>query len=141
MIGKLEKLVDVWTAVGESLLRKEFGETVKETPSAAVEKVKRGRKPKETTSPFEPIAPEAPKEEPAAKEEGGNDAALVKARCQEVMGLFIRRYLKASPSGLERAKAILLEVCNRPVGRLEDLTPAENLKLIPRFEAELEKAA
>ena len=88
------------------------------------------------TSPFVdiPVAVEGPK---APVE----DVVESKRRCQEVVGLFIRRYQKTTPSGLDRAKAILTEVCGRPIAKLEDLTHADNVKLILRFEKELEKAA
>lgn len=69
------------------------------------------------------------------------DQAEAKRRCQEVMGLFIRRYLRAQPTGLDRAKGILTKVCGRTIAKLEDLTHDDNVKLIPVFEAELEKAA
>lgn len=81
----------------------------------------------------------APVEETKAPAEDTVEAAR---RCQEVIGLFIRRHLKAVPPGLDRAKAIIQEVCPNEVGKkIEEFAYTSNLKLIPRFESELEKAA
>lgn len=108
----------------------------KRTPKA--EKVVAAAEP----SPFAPVEPEQPAGKPAATKATASieDQAEAKRRCQEVMGLFIRRYLKATPTGLDRAKTILAEVCGRAIAKLEDLTHEDNIKLIPRFESELEKA-
>lgn len=93
---------------------------------------------KEPESPFGSLGGA---KEPEAAAASIEDQAEAKRRCQEVMGLFIRRYLKAQPTGLDRAKGILTHVCGRIIAKLEDLTHADNVKLIPVFEAELEKAA
>jgi len=160
MIQKLEKFDEVWTAVGEECLlaaqheNRKSGATLPlkdEAPAAATAApAKRGRKPKEAVA--EPAAP-APSAAKDAQDAFGlgpsglsptddsiataEAVAEAKRRCQEVMGLFIRRHLKATPSGLDRAKAILKEVCGRQVSKLEDLTYQDNAQLIPRFEKEL----
>ncbi len=77
---------------------------------------------------------------------GPEDAVEAARRGQEVMGLFIRRYLKASPTGLERAKKTLVDTLGaprngEPAWKLEHLTPQDWLKLTPIFERELETAA
>ena len=70
-------------------------------------------------------------------------------RCKEVIGLFIRARLNHRPSGVEQATALIKRHLGEPrksypVGaqgvltpmwKLEDFTYAENLKLIPIFEA------
>jgi len=104
---------------------------------------KKPRAPRKAKVEAQPEVVEQPSpfaQETAAAAGKPEDAAESKRRCQEVMGLFIRRYLKSVPPGLDRAKAILAEVCKRPISKLEDLTHEDNVKLIPRFEAELEKA-
>lgn len=150
---KLEKLIDVAAEALSLYIRKttaELGESLPlDKPTAAAAPAPKARKPrapkKETAEaaaiegPFGPIATPAKvgKTEVVSVE----DQAEAKRRCQEVMGLFIRRYLKAQPTGLDRAKIILTQECGRPIAKLEDLTHVDNVKLIPRFEAELEKAA
>jgi hypothetical protein len=82
------------------------------------------------------------------------DALEAGRRGQEVMGMFIRRHLKASPSGLEMAVGIIEKTLGKPrnpahvhpqsgamIWKLEEIKPEEWLKLTPIFEAELDKAA
>ena len=110
-------------------------------PQPLVEKKPRApRKAKVEAQPEVVEQPSPFAQETAAAAGKPEDAAESKRRCQEVMGLFIRRYLKSVPPGLDRAKAVLAEVCKRPISKLEDLTHEDHVKLIPRFEAELEKA-
>lgn len=160
MTEKLSKLLDLAADALSLYIRKttaELGEALPlpETPDSVAAKdaelrTRVPRKPRatkaaepikepETESPFGNLnpAPTATETAHASIE----DQAEAKRRCQEVMGLFIRRYLKAQPTGLDRAKGILTQVCGRAIAKLEDLTHADNVKLIPVFEAELEKAA
>ncbi len=140
MIQKIEKLIDVWTQVGESLLAKELaGAPVKREEPAPAKPARVKKEKVAAPSPFEPVAQAEP-DAPTTSVDENIQRAAAKAKCQEVMGLFIRRYLKSAPPGLERAKAILTDVCGRPIGKLEDLTHADNLLLIPRFEKELAEA-
>ena len=73
------------------------------------------------------------------------EALEERRRGQEVMGLFIRRYLKATPTGLDRAKKIINDTLGGPrtpktAWQLEDILPEDWHKLIPIFEDELDKA-
>lgn len=170
MIAKLEKVLDL---VAEALSlyiedkRRGRGEnlpfrgeavlaTLAPAPAAsAAPAATRGRPRKEkvvaaaaeapaTESPFGTV--EAPKAAASASKLSAEEAFEAGRRGQEVMGLFIRRYLKASPTGLERAKKILVENLGaprnaEPAWKLEHLAPEDWLKLTPIFESELEKAA
>jgi len=157
---KLEKLIDLAAEALSLYVRKttaELGEAlpIKETPDspAAVEAEKRTRvrkaKPEEARtakSAFDPGV-EQPAGKPAAPASklSAEESLEAGRRGQEVMGLFIRRNLKASPTGLERAKKIINETLGLPrvpatAWKLEDFTPEDWLKLTPKFEAELDKA-
>lgn len=145
MTEKLLKLLDLAADALSLYIRKTTAELGESLPLAE----KKERKPRAAAAPKEPVKEavvESPfgslggTKEPEVVTASIEDMAESKRRCQEVMGLFIRRYLKATPTGLDRAKGILTKVCGRPIARLEDLTHADNVKLIPVFEEELEKA-
>lgn len=153
MIEKVEKLVVALTDMAVQMTvyyAKQNGLTAGQSVSHEAgenevsEKPKRGRPKSVATvekgdaSPFPPYIPA--KEISAAAHVSLEEQTETRKRAQELMGLYIRRHLKAVPPGLERAKKILLEECGRPIAKLEDLTHEDNVKLIPRFEAELEVA-
>lgn len=148
MTEKLVKLLDLAAEALSLYIRKtsaELGESLLDKPAAPKERKARTTKAEpaaatktEPESPFGDLGKKEPGEAVVASIE---DQAESKRRCTEVMGLFIRRHLKAQPSGLDRAKGILKTTLGREIGKLEDLTHADNVKLIPVFEAELEKAA
>lgn len=151
MFQKVETLIDLGIEVLKEMRAYYSMRNGSELPletgaeAAQVDKPKRGRKPKvapvdtaaatfnAAASPFEGTPSEA-------VQVSIEDTVEAKRRAQEVMGLFIRRFLKATPPGLQRAKAILNELCERPVSSLEELTHADHVKMIPRFERELEQA-
>lgn len=152
MIQKLEKLVDLAVEALTMYIRMNTIERapVKEAPGTAAAPAPRGRPKKVAAAPV--AEPEA--ESPfgiagaAASSEklSAEDAVEAARRGQEVMGLFIRRYLKAVPSGLERAKGVIEKELGKPrngeaAWKLEHFTPHDWLKLTPIFEGELEKVA
>lgn len=150
---KVEKLIDVATEALTIYIRT-AGQTVSGGEITAAEvKTRKPRVGKEkapetaAASPFDTGAQEQPAGKPAAAASKLNpeDALEAGRRGQEVMGLFIRRFLKANPTGLERAKKIVNETLGLPrvpatAWKLEDFTPEDWLKLTPKFEAELDKA-
>jgi len=92
----------------------------------------------------EPVAPASPfgdlgsavkTETPTAEQ-----AAEAKKRALEVGGLFVRRYQNAKPAGLDRFKGELVACCGRPIAKIEELTYADHVKMIPHFEALLDQA-
>ena len=106
----------------------------------AVKKVEtRGRKKKEKIAEitdeniFDPVAEAAETPQTTPPEE-------TKRRVREVMGLFIRRHLRSTPPGLDRAQAILIKTVGQ-VKKLDDLTYEDNVRLIPIFERELANGA
>ena len=166
MMQKIEKLLivaaealtearDYYATLNNSRLKLEYTAeaagpiiplpTPEPAPLAPVpaEKRKGGRPRKVVGAPAPEAVPDASPFSLGAPAEAGTglaqtlDPSTTKLRCQEVMGLFIRRYLRASPSGLDRAKVILSEVCARHITRLEELTHEDKVKLIPAFEAAL----
>lgn len=147
IVEKAEKLLDLACDALALYIRKttvELGEGLPLPPaSPAAEKAPRKpRAPKpepETKSPFDTIV-----DQPTGKPGKASVEDLVEARRrnQEVVGLFIRRYLKASPTGLDRAKAIIQRETPAEAGKkLEEFAYESCVKLTPIFEAELEKAA
>ena len=154
MMQKLEKLIDVATEALSLYVKTQGGDCPdcarpRDIVPAPVKEVKtRAKKdkavPAETAaaSPFD-AGVELGKTAPAKL--NAEEAIEAGRRGQEVMGLFIRRYLKASPTGLERAKKIINETLGLPrtpavAWKLEDFTPEDWLKLTPKFEQELDKA-
>ena len=155
MMQKVEKLLDLAIECAEMYLgRAKSGEVAMLAEKAVKTRAKKtptpppaeqlghalaGHKPEPGGSPFDPPAAAVTKLSAEESLEAGR-------RGQEVMGLFIRRFLKANPTGLERAKKVINETLGLPrvpatAWKLEDFTPEDWLKLTPKFEAELEKAA
>lgn len=157
MIEKVEKVLDLAIEALSLYIeekRTARGETLPltEQPAAKPAGEKKARKPKaekaETAAPASvfgtatpPAAAPTPAPAAAAAVVSVEEQLEAKRRCTEVMGLFIRRYMNASPKGLDRAKEILNRETGRAINKLEDLTYADHVKLIPVFEAELEKGA
>lgn len=157
MIQKLEKLLDLAAEAlslyiddtrsrrGEAL---PLGGKAESTAVATEVKPKRTKKTvaAEPTAPVDsPFSAATPAQVVEAKLPP-EEALEAGRRGQEVMGLFIRRYLKASPTGLDRAKGIIENHLGKPRNgemswKLEHFTPQDWLKLTPIFEAELDKAA
>jgi hypothetical protein len=155
MMQKLERLIDVATEAltlyvsnngGQAALP--FRGDVPAQPSAPEKpaKERKTRTPKAAPEVVDsPFGGANQGGQPAPSKLAPEDAIEAGRRGQEVMGLFIRRYLKASPTGLERAKKIINDTLGLPrtpaaAWKLEDFTPEDWLKLTPTFEAELEKA-
>ncbi len=154
MMQKLEKVLDLAAEALSLYVRKttaELGEglPLETKPEKKLRKVKglaelEAERPTlksslKETSAKSPFAL-GPSDEPAAAKVSIEDAAEAKRRAIELGGLFIRRYVNTKPTGLERFKDLVNRVCGRTIVKLEDLTHEDNLKLIPVFEAELEKA-
>lgn len=159
MMQKLEKLIDVATeafAEARDYYAAARGATLplRDAAPAPVKEAKtRVKKEKVPAAPGAPEVAASPFGIDTAA--GGDNAAKValsaeealeaRRRGQEVMGLFIRRYLKAAPTGLDRAKKVINETLGGPrapkaAWQLEDILPEDWLKLTPIFEAELDKA-
>lgn len=152
ILEKLEKLIDVWTEVGQYYLAQTKGlqDRIINPPAVGpgvhpdVEtkpKAARGRPKKEVVEvvdndPFGVAA--APKNVESTKVDA-EDIFEARRQAQEVIGAFIRRHLKATPPGLAQAKAIIAKVCPSEAGKqLEDFAHESNLLLIARFEKELD---
>lgn len=154
---KLEKLIDVATeALAEvrDYYAAARGATLplKDAAPAPVKEAK--TRVKKEKVPAAPGAPEVAASPFGIDTTAGGDNAVklspeeafeARRRGQEVMGLFIRRYLKAAPTGLDRAKKVINETLGGPrapkaAWQLEDILPEDWLKLTPIFEAELDKA-
>ncbi len=154
MMQKLEKLIDLAAEALSLYVRKTTAELGGALPLLATEEPAKPRKPRGPNK--EKAAPPTEAQsgtvfgavtEPSAAPSKLNPEDAIEAgrRGQEVMGLFIRRYLKASPTGLERAKKIINDTLGLPrspaaAWKLEDFTPEDWLKLTPIFEGELDKA-
>ena len=123
-------------------------------PAAAVEvtSAQRRRKAKETAIPaatpvlagpegmFGPET-QAPAPAPAAKT-NAEQFAEAAAKCQELVGAFIRRKNHSTPNtGLAAARAIVTEVAPACVGKkIEEWPHDARLKIIARLEQEMEAA-
>lgn len=150
MIEKIEKLLDL-AILGAMEFRNYYasmnGELPLErkpwptTPAAAAdpvveEKPKRGRpKVEKVTAPAaEPVEANPFEMKPSAE-----NFVEAKRRTIEVMGAFIKGKNGAKQPGLALAKAISKEKLGRDIQNLEELTYEDCVKLIPAFEAELNK--
>ena len=150
MMQKFEKVLDLAIEALEMYLGRSgrvdvTAAPVKETKTRAPRKAAATPPPAETAtaSPFH-VDSEL-KNTGVAPKLGPDDVLEAKRRGQEVMGLFIRRYLKAAPTGLDRAKKIINDTLGGPrapkaAWQLEDITAEDWLKLTPIFETELDKA-
>lgn len=150
MIAKLERLLDLLIRLLERELH---------FPDAQPGPAATPRRSRKATPPT-PLVPalEPAKDIFAGIEGGGADdgsaetirtskptpeqAAEAKRAAIEVMGLFIKKHLNAKPkSGQQLAREIMAEVCGRKVDKLDELTYEDHIKLAPRFNDELDKAA
>lgn len=158
---KLEKLIDVAAEALSLYIRKTTAELGEALPLKGAEdaqpaaKTRKPRTPKMQTvtdedgpkSPFDienKVAGDGRVTAAPVSKLTAEQAIEAGRRGQEVMGLFIRRNLKASPPGLEQTKAIINKTLGLPrvpatSWKLEDFTPEDWLKLTPLFEAELDK--
>ena len=158
MMQKIEKVLDLAVEalslyVAETRARHGAVGDVPEKPAPHARKAKAAAQP--------PAAPEAPAPSPFSHE--GNvvdaapeaptsieDAVEIARVGKETMGLFIRRYIKASPTGLQRAEKIIVDTLgpatkvNQKTGKvgwaLDHFTSADWLKLTPKFAAGLDAA-
>jgi hypothetical protein len=132
MIQKLEKLLDLLIAV----LERELGSET--APASVPTTVRRARKtapvPESEPEPDDPFAGMGAPLKPTPEE-----TMEASRRCIEVMGAFIKKHMNDKPiSGQQQAKKIIQIELGHSLGKLTDLTYEDNVKLIPRFEQELD---
>ena len=156
MIQKIEKVLDLAAEALSLYIRKsiaELGEGLPPEPKLVKEPKPRKAKGLAELEAERPTAKATLKEipvkspfgdlgvdKPAPAKVNVEEQAEAKRRAIELGGLFIRRYINAKPTGLERFKTLVNQTCGRPITKIEELTHDDNLKLIPVFEAELDKA-
>ena len=149
---KFEKVLDLAIEALELYLGRgtDTAELEAARGETAAPKERKPRKPRTTPPPAETEAKSPFEIETTGASIGpklsAEETLEAKRRGQEIIGLFIRRYLKAAPTGLDRAKKIINDTLGGPrapkaAWQLEDITTEDWLKLTPIFEAELDKAA
>ena len=135
MLEKIERVLDLLIRVLSRELEKEGHITEDELEVKPIP-VKRGRKPKQEVGAG--VIPTAASDVFAVKA-SPEDVLEASRRCIEVMGAFIKKNLNAKPlNGQQKAKQIMQDELGRPIGKLGDLSYEDHLKLIPRFELELD---